>query len=673
MTFPVRFIALLLPCLAPCARAAGNNWMSLLNGSLPLSQYSIPGTHDSGARFEPIGGTAKCQNLTIAGQLEAGIRFLGIRFLDIRCRHLNDAFTIHHGAIYQNINFADVLNDTIGFLNANPGETVIMSVKEEHTPSGNTRSFEATFDAYVVQSPQKWHLGPAIPTLDSVRGRIVLFRRFGASATPKGINASNWPDNTTFSTGGTLRVQDNYNVSNNDTKWGQILAILNEARHGGPNTLYVNFSSGVRSGLFGLPDITGVSNNINPRLTTFLNANPSGRFGAILMDFADAARAGLIYNTNAPAGRAPRHPAHFMIVNRNSGKAIDLISGNTANGAQINQWTYDYNGPNQRWALAPTENADHFRLVSWVSGKCACIEGDSAAAGAKLHAWDYTGNNTAQQFDLTDAGNGYFRIRNVKSGLVLEIANAGTANNDRIQQNTQNTSINQHWRLQPWGDYFIRPTTGKYVCIENSGNSNGDRIVQYSWENNLWFHWRFDAVTNGHLKASSRNAPARVIGVPNASNTAGADCHLLDYNISNPGDQKLRILPKTNGRFKFHFVHSGMAWDIPGGQTGNLLPLEQYPDNSNAWQEFELERAVVPGSPANRIVPRVSINRTTGASTLVWPSQVGYLYQPLWSLDLVHWRNLTVSPLAGTGSSLTAVDSGIPARRFYRIAITAAP
>ena len=468
-------VAALLLALHSLVVAAGSDWMTSLNGALPLSQFSIPGTHDSGARFEPFPGSAKCQNLTITEQLNAGVRFL-----DIRCRHVDNAFTIHHGQVYQNINFTDVLNSTLGFLDANPGETVIMSVKEEYTPQNNTRSFEATFDSYVAQTPSRWLLGKGIPTLTAARGKIVLFRRFGASSLPKGIDASSFSDNTTFSVGGTLRVQDRYVVPENDPKWAAILALLNEARHGGPDTLYVNFSSGYKTGNFGIPNLTVVSDNINPRLTTFFANNPSGRFGTILMDFADAARCALIYNTNAPAGRAVHHPAYFMIVNRNSGKAIDLISGNTGSRAQVNQWQFDYNSPNQRWALAPTENAQHFRITSWVSGKCAGIEADSTATGAKLQSNDYIGNNQGQQFDLIDSGNGYYKIRNVKSDLVLEIVDSGTANNDRIQQNTDNGSANQQWRLQPWGDYFIRASTGKYVSVENMGYSNTNRIVQYS-------------------------------------------------------------------------------------------------------------------------------------------------------------------------------------------------
>src|SRR6185369_6685331 len=127
---------ILLLTLPLTAGAAGNNWMSSLNSGLYLSQFSIAGTHETMARYEPATGTAKCQNLTLADQLNAGVRFI-----DIRCRHYNNAFVIHHGSVYQNANFDDVLNACTSFLQANPSECIILSVKDEYTPSGNTRTF----------------------------------------------------------------------------------------------------------------------------------------------------------------------------------------------------------------------------------------------------------------------------------------------------------------------------------------------------------------------------------------------------------------------------------------------------------------------------------------------------------------------------------------------------
>lgn len=267
----------------------GANWMSALNGELLVSQVTIPGTHDTMALHEPVAGTAKCQNLSLTDQLNAGVRFL-----DIRCRHIGDAFAIHHGSIYQETNFDNVLNAVNAFLDAHPSEAVIMSVKEEYNATGNTRSFEQTFDSYVAKNPGKWNLGTSIPTLKDARGKITLFRRFGGGG--KGIDASNWPDNTTF-TSGSLRVQDNYNVGNTGTKWNQVNGLLGEASSGNQSTLFVNFSSGVYS-ILGIPSITTVSNAINPKLSGFF-ANASGRFGVVLMDFADTTRTAQVYNANS--------------------------------------------------------------------------------------------------------------------------------------------------------------------------------------------------------------------------------------------------------------------------------------------------------------------------------------------------------------------------------------
>lgn len=274
-----------------------NSWMSGLQDNISISKISIPGTHDSGARVDApvVSGTAKTQDLSIAEQLNAGVRFL-----DIRCRHIDNSFTIHHGAIYQNLNFDDVLNACYSFLESHPSETIIMSVKEEHDPSNNTRSFEKTFDAYVQKNSAKWNLGTNIPTLGEVRGKIRLLRRFSAE-TAKGINATSWADNTTFeinNPGAQLKVQDYYKVTNNDDKWNGISNLLNEAKSNNSDRLFINFTSGYKPGIFGIPSIPTVSNNINPRLKTYFQSNTKGSFGIMPMDFVNAELSGLIVKTN---------------------------------------------------------------------------------------------------------------------------------------------------------------------------------------------------------------------------------------------------------------------------------------------------------------------------------------------------------------------------------------
>ncbi|ROH98488.1 MULTISPECIES: phosphatidylinositol-specific phospholipase C [unclassified Chryseobacterium] len=274
-----------------------NNWMSGIQDNISISKISIPGTHDSGARIDApvVSGTAKTQNLSIAEQLNAGVRFL-----DIRCRHIDNSFTIHHGSIYQNLNFDDVLNACYAFLNSHPSETIIMSVKEEYDASNTTRSFEQTFDSYIQKNPSQWDLGTGIPNLGDVRGKIKLLRRFSAG-TSKGINATSWADNTTFeinNSGAPLKVQDYYKVTNNDDKWTGISNLLNEAKNNTGDRLFINFTSGYKPGIFGIPSIPTVSNAINPKLKTFFQTNTKGSYGIMPIDFVSAELSELIVKTN---------------------------------------------------------------------------------------------------------------------------------------------------------------------------------------------------------------------------------------------------------------------------------------------------------------------------------------------------------------------------------------
>ena len=271
------------------------DWMAPVPGTKKITELSIPGTHDAGALHEHFPNTAKCQDLTISDQLLAGVRFL-----DIRCRHVHDQFQIYHGSVNQEISFADVVSDCLAFMKLHPGECIIMSVKEEYTPEGNTRKFEQTFDTYTAQHPGQWFLADAFPNLNEVRGKIILFRRFAAEGLPKGIAASDWPDNTTFWIGQRLRVQDDYVVKDKASKWAAIQAQYQEAITGSPDVLYVNFGSGYEPGWMGIPNLRTVADFINPQLTAYWEHARPERLGITLMDFADAQKCSLLIGTNPP-------------------------------------------------------------------------------------------------------------------------------------------------------------------------------------------------------------------------------------------------------------------------------------------------------------------------------------------------------------------------------------
>lgn len=269
-------------------------WMSARSDSASLADLTIPGSHESAALYEPFPGTAKCQTLGLRQQLD-----IGVRYLDIRVRQVGNAFTIHHGSVYQHANFDDVLGECVAFLQANPTEAVIMEVSPTHTSVDSTETNEETFMRYANNPAYsgRWWRGTAVPTLGEVRGKMVLVRRFAGSPWRSGgIDVTGWQDNAQFTLrdarGTPITVQDYYKVksSTNDNKWGAVTALLGQAATSSTRTWTINFTSGYRS-VLGIPDIPGVSKDLNARLEKYFASPPQrgAKYGTIVSDFVTPA------------------------------------------------------------------------------------------------------------------------------------------------------------------------------------------------------------------------------------------------------------------------------------------------------------------------------------------------------------------------------------------------
>jgi len=280
-----------------------SNWMARLDGKRLLSEFTIPGTHDSGALHEaepfgrPVVGTTQCQMLPVATQLS-----IGVRFLDMRCVIKNEGFQIYHGDVDQQLSFDSVLNDCVSFLKSHQGETIIMSVKKEHGNDDDTK-FEAVFDWYTAKNPRVWLLKDTLPALDEARGKIVLLRRFDAVKLPKGIAAApgQWQDNQSFRINGAveIHVQDRYRLDNKRQKWPAIQALLQAAFHDQPDVFYLNFTSAyVKKTVFHIPGIREAAAAVTPALLTYLDQAPPGRYGVVIVDFADPTKCEKIIATN---------------------------------------------------------------------------------------------------------------------------------------------------------------------------------------------------------------------------------------------------------------------------------------------------------------------------------------------------------------------------------------
>lgn len=137
----------------------------------------------------------------------------------------------------------------------------------------------------------------------------------------------------------------------------------------------------------------------------------------------------------------------YVLVNRNSGKALDVYNFSTADGARITQWTRG-DGTNQQWKFVDAGNG-YFRLKSNLSSKVLDVYNWSTANGASVVQWpDLNGAN--QQWKVTVSG-GYATLVNRNSGKALEVQGASTVDGGSIVQYDSWGGANQQWQLVPLG------------------------------------------------------------------------------------------------------------------------------------------------------------------------------------------------------------------------------
>lgn len=184
----------------------GPCWMKYVDGNKYLDELSIPGTHDSSTcsvdnDTEPQTSLAKCQQDYIPTQLLEGIRYFDIR---LGKNNENGDPGIDHGICYLLkkdggfIHLSDVIGYFKTFLNENPSEALIMLVSrgnDEATDDSVTTAFANVMD----NNSDLFYTSSHVPTLNEVRGKIVLLRRFKLAGDSVdghtwGLDLTEWDD-----------------------------------------------------------------------------------------------------------------------------------------------------------------------------------------------------------------------------------------------------------------------------------------------------------------------------------------------------------------------------------------------------------------------------------------------------------------------------------------------
>ncbi|WP_327721676.1 non-reducing end alpha-L-arabinofuranosidase family hydrolase [Streptomyces sp. NBC_00490] len=146
-----------------------------------------------------------------------------------------------------------------------------------------------------------------------------------------------------------------------------------------------------------------------------------------------------------PASAASVDPnASYVLVNRNSGKALDVYNLATSDGSRITQWSRN-DQAQQQWQFVDS-GGGYYRIKSRHSGKVLDLYNWSTANGGSIVQWTDL-NATNQQWRLADSSDGYVRLISRHSNKALEVQGASTADNANIVQYDDWGGTNQQWQL----------------------------------------------------------------------------------------------------------------------------------------------------------------------------------------------------------------------------------
>lgn len=283
------------------------DWMAALPDTRKLSEINIPGTHDSATQYIFPTYFLQDQNTSITEQLMNGYRYLDIRVAlagplgEEELVMKNSFGQCRRGtAIWdETLTYHQVVRETLDFLKAHPGETVIFVVKPENSDDNPERVREL-IEAEIEEDSKLWFTRNTIPLLREVRGKIVLCRRYEDG---KGLNF-NWEDQgdaavlrdpaapMDMSYTEKVYVQDRYHYSPDD-KWNAFTGTLKDSK-AGRNAFMLNFLS-ISYGT--IPHPAKDAKDLNERFLQ-MPLQKGQIYGVMLFDFATPEIAAKVIGTN---------------------------------------------------------------------------------------------------------------------------------------------------------------------------------------------------------------------------------------------------------------------------------------------------------------------------------------------------------------------------------------
>lgn len=242
-----------------------------------------------------------------------------------------------------------------------------------------------------------------------------------------------------------------------------------------------------------------------------------------------------------------------------------------------------------------------YKIVNKATGKVLDVEGGSLANFARIFQWTLHGGAN-QQWQLTKLTNGFYEIKNRKSDKLLDIVGTGgnCANGVKTEQYINDNTGSQQWNLvrQADGSYkMINRTCNKTLKVEGGNPADGAPVELYDDFGAEYFKWFIIEIpcaqtmctTNGgviHERWTNRvptwTSPIQIPTTsPNTiTTTVPSDFKMPVFNSADNYISRARgyIKPTTTGNYIFNVTGDDFTelWLSTTNRSANIIKIAHH-------------------------------------------------------------------------------------------------
>ena len=249
------------------------------------------------------------------------------------------------------------------------------------------------------------------------------------------------------------------------------------------------------------------------------------------------------------------------------------------------------------------------RVISSALNPSQVLDVPSGSLDSGVAMQLYSRNDTdAQTFEFEKTGDGYYAIRNMKSGLYLSLYTtwAELRNGTAVTQQSWYSGLSQKWCVKPVGNgqYVVSSAMDCSMVLDVSGGvaSNGSAVQAYADNGTAAQRWSFSpaktlrqrldelaaanagALAPGTYSVASALGSSRVLDAAGAGTADGTAAQL--YSANGTDAQAWVVEDAGAGYVTVRNAASGLALDVPGADASSGARLQLWTPNGSWAQKW---------------------------------------------------------------------------------------